>query len=122
MSGRSRDNWDNESLNMAQEVITPELARQIAEYEQSLARWESLRRAETKSALYFAMLAVPLWVISFVTSALDGPLNRTQWFAVFTVCTFLGALGTSIAAMVVGGVLFGDEKPVRPHHKIDMGQ
>lgn len=106
--------------NAKQEVITPEQARFIREHERATQRWASTQRAEMKSASFFVLIALPLWVISYFASGGVGSANQPVWFASFALVCFVGAVGASIGAVVFWVTRTMTTKPVKDHNLPDV--
>lgn len=97
----------------SQEVMTAELAGKIQEYERQLRQWQSEKATQRRGALYFIVLAIPLWAVSYFASAETGVVNQPTWFTAAAFFAFLGALVLSIAAVVSGGFATIQGRPVK---------
>ncbi len=97
-----------------QEVITADLAKKIRDYETALSAWRKARKIEVRGVTYATVLAVPLWIVSFLISSATGPVNQAAWLFWATFFSFIGALVASGAAIVLGGIMVAEVRPDRP--------
>lgn len=103
-------------MEQKQEVITPDQARYMRQYEEQLQRWGRNQKAEKSGASLLAAIAAPLWVISYFASGALGAVNQPMWFVAFALVTFVGALGCSVTAIVFWVTRTMTIKPVREAH------
>ena len=104
---------------MANEVMSSELVQELARYRSSVARWKSQSRIDNRlvavvlPAVFFAFL------FSLISMSLsEGDTNVAFWFRAFSVVTFIGGIGATIAACVCIVIkIVNSEPPDRPMDK-----
>lgn len=97
-----------------QEVMTPEMANAVREYERTFEMWNVERRSEVRTVMLCVPIAAALYLASFFASAHQGPVNQSAWFAIFAVVAFVAATALSIASIVMAVSATKTTKPVRP--------
>lgn len=97
-----------------QDVITPELAKQIRQYQDSLEKWRAEDHAAGRGAGFLAAVAGFLWAASFLAASFTGVVNQPTWFLMFGVVSFGGAAICTAAAVGTTVVRTFSPPPIQP--------
>lgn len=95
------------------QVMSPDLRLKIIKYNRELAEYRTAKRTSRRASLYCFVLTVPLWIVSYHSSGMTGPVNQASWLSALTFFTFVGALASSVAAATLGLWNCTTEEPVR---------
>lgn len=102
-------------MSTKQELMTPELAASIREYEIELSKWGSEQAAQGRGVVYAILAAAPLWAVSYFCAAerFSQTSNEQSWFTALTVVSFGAAFALTAAAIIVGIVRITTQKPIQ---------
>jgi hypothetical protein len=76
------------------------------------ARWARDQWQAKKAAMFFAVLAAPLWTASYQLTFPIFTMPQWQWFTAISIITGLGAVGTTIGSACSAGFFLLNEKPL----------
>lgn len=98
---------------MTQELITPELAAKIQQYDVELQKWGQLRDTQGRGIVYALCLAPFAWAVSFWAAGHTGEVNLGTWFAAVAIFSFVAGLALTGGALIVGVTRICTDKPIR---------
>lgn len=75
-------------------------------------RWARDQWQAKKLAGYLAVLAVPLWTVSYQMTGPIYTMPQWQWFSAVSVISLLAAIGCSVGSVVCIGFVLTNEKPL----------
>jgi hypothetical protein len=101
---------------MTQELMSPELVRQLAEHRKGVAKWRGVDEMNSKLVKVSVVSCVAIFIISLFAAFLSvGTGNVANWFGIFSVVTFIGGIALAIGTVVsVVAKIINSERPAPP--------